>query len=123
MSERASAQTFRDLVVWQKAHQFVLDVYRYSAEFPRSEVYGLSSQLRRAAVSIPANISEGFRRRGKADKARFMNIAQGSLEECRYYLILGQDLKYGDSGELMRQVEEVSRMLFVYSKAILNSVF
>jgi four helix bundle protein len=85
MSERASARTFQDLLVWQKAHQFVLEVYRYSAEFPRSELYGLSAQLRRAAVSVPANIAEGFRRRGKPDKARFMNIAQGSLEECRYY--------------------------------------
>lgn len=83
----------------------------------------MAAQLRRAAVSIPANISEGFRRRGKADKARFMNIAHGSLEECRYYLILSQDLNYGDSGELMRQLDEVSRMLSVYSKAILNSVF
>jgi four helix bundle protein len=123
MNERASAKTFQDLLVWQKAHQFVLAVYRYSVDFPRSEVYGLSSQPRRAAVSAPANISEGFRRRGKADKARFMNIAQGSLEECRYYLILAQDLNYGASGELMRQLEEVSRMLSVYSKAILNSVF
>ncbi len=66
---------------------------------------------------------DGFRRRGKADKARFMNIAQGSLEECRYYLILAQDLNYGDSRELTQQLEEVSRMLSVYSKAILNSVF
>jgi four helix bundle protein len=123
MSERASAKTFRDLLVWQKAHQFVLDVYRYSAEFPRSEVYGLSAQLRRPAISTPANIAEGFRRRGKPDKARYMNIAQGSLEECRYYLILARDLSYGDSAELMRQLEEVSRMLSVYSKAILNSVF
>jgi len=123
MSERASARTFQDLVVWQKAHQFVLDIYRYSAEFPRSEVYGLSAQLRRAAVSIPANIAEGFRRRGKPDKARFMNIAQGSLEECRYYLILSQDLNYGDNGELKQHLEEVSRMLSVYSKAILDSVF
>ena len=123
MTERASAKTFQDLLVWQKAHQFVLEVYRYSAEFPRLEVYGLSAQLRRAAVSIPANVAEGFRRRGKPDKARFMNIAQGSLEECRYYLILAKDLNYGDSGELLRQLEEVSRMLSVYSKAILNSVF
>jgi four helix bundle protein len=123
MSERASAKTFRELLVWQKAHQFVLDVYRYSAEFPRSEVYGLSAQLRRAAISTPANIAEGFRRRGKPDKARYMNIAQGSLEEYRYYLILARDLSYGDSAELMRQLEEVSRMLSVYSKAILNSVF
>jgi len=101
----------------------VLDIYRYSAEFPRSEVYGLSAQLRRAAVSIPANIAEGFRRRGKPDKARFMNIAQGPLEECRYYLILSQDLNYGDNGELKQHLEEVSRMLSVYSKAILDSVF
>ena len=101
----------------------MLGVYRFSAEFPRSEVYGLASQLRRAAVSTLANISEGFRRRGKADKARFMNIAQGSLEECRYYLILARDLNYGESGELMRQLDEVSRRLSVYSQAILNSVF
>ena len=65
--------------------------------FPKQETYGLSLQMRRAAVSIPANIAEGFRRRGKADKARFMNMAEGSLEECRYYLILAQDLGYGDT--------------------------
>jgi len=60
------------------------------------ETYGLSHQMRRAAVSIPANIAEGFRRRGKADKARFMNLAEESLEECRYYLIMAHDLGYGD---------------------------
>ena len=89
---RAPARTFEDLVVWQKAHQFVLAVYRLSRTFPRSEIYGLSSQFRRAAVSIAANIAEGFRKRGKADKLRFFNMAQGSLEECRYYLILTRDL-------------------------------
>jgi four helix bundle protein len=67
---------------------FVLAVYRISKNFPREEIYGLTSQFRRAAVSIPANIAEGFKKRGCNDKARFMNIAQGSLEECRYYLIL-----------------------------------
>jgi four helix bundle protein len=77
-----SARTFEDLIVWQKAHRFVLAVYRMSQTFPRSEIYGLSSQFRRAAVSIAANIAEGFRKRGKADKLRFYNIAQGSLEEC-----------------------------------------
>jgi four helix bundle protein len=117
---RAAAKSFRDLLVWQKAHQFVLNVYEHSAAFPRVETYGLTSQLRRAAVSIPANISEGFRRRGKPDKARFLNIAQGSLEECRYYLILAQDLRYGSSEELMRQVEEVSRMLQVYARAVVS---
>lgn len=82
------AQTFEDLLVWQKAHAWVLGVYRFSEGFPKQEMFGLTSQLRRAAVSVPANIAEGFRKRGDADKARFYNIAQGSLEECRYYLIL-----------------------------------
>ena len=92
---RMPATRFEDLVVWQKAHQFVLAVYRLSRTFPRSETYGLSSQFRRAAVSIAANIAEGFRKRGKADKLRFYNIAQGSIEESRYYLILARDLDYG----------------------------
>jgi four helix bundle protein len=99
MTERASAKTFRDLRVWQKAHEFVLGVYRFSEGFPRVETYGLTAQLRRAAVSVPANIAEGFRRRGKPDKVRFLNIAQASLEECRYYLILAKDLNYGQNGE------------------------
>lgn len=76
--ERSPAQKFEDLIVWQKAHQFVLDVYQLTKSFPREELYGLSSQFRRAAVSIAANIAEGFKKRGRADKVRFMNIAQGS---------------------------------------------
>jgi four helix bundle protein len=90
--ERPAARTFRDLVVWQKAHQFVLAVYALTARFPKSETYGLSLQMRKAAVSIPANIAEGFRRRGKADKVRFLNTSESSLEESRYYLILTEDL-------------------------------
>ena len=117
---RAPAKTFEDLIVWQKAHEFVLHVYRYSAGFPKSETYGLSSQFRRAAVSIPANIAEGFRKSGRADKARFMNIAQASLEECCYYLILARDLSYGDNDAIMRLLGEVSRILDAYSKAILT---
>ena len=85
---RLPARNFQDLIVWQKAHHFVLGVYGVSKSFPREEIYGLTSQFRRAAISIPANIAEGFKKRGRADKVRFMNIAQGSLEECRYYLIL-----------------------------------
>jgi four helix bundle protein len=73
----------------------VLEVYRYTESFPQREIYGLVQQRRKAAVSIPANVAEGFKRRGKADKARFMNIAEGSLEESRYYLILAHDLGYG----------------------------
>ena len=77
---REPAKTFQDLVVWERAHEFVLMVYRFSAKFPRSEIYALTPQLRRAAVSIPANVAEGFKKRGKADKLRFLNIAQGSAE-------------------------------------------
>src|SRR6266699_2895534 len=121
MPASGPARTFHDLIVWQKAHQFVLAVYPFTAGFPRQETYGLSMQMRRAAVSIPANIAEGFRRRGKPDKARFMNIAEGSIEECRYYLILAQDLGYGDSGNLATSLEEVSRLLNASSTAILSS--
>ena len=83
--QRPAAQSFRDLVVWQKAHQFVLAVYRFTASFPRPETYGLSLQMRRAAVSIAANIAEGFAKRSQAEKARFLNVAEGSLEESRYF--------------------------------------
>jgi four helix bundle protein len=117
------SRTFQDLVVWQKAHQFVLAAYGLTATFPKQEIYGLSSQMRRAAVSIPANIAEGFRRRGKPDKARFMNIAEGSIEECRYYLILARDLGYGDTAKLTKSLEEVSRLLNAYAAAILTSDF
>jgi four helix bundle protein len=116
--ERMKARTFRDLLVWSKAHEFVLGIYKYTSVFPKSEIYGLVQQMRRAAVSIPANIAEGFVRRGKADKARFMNIA---LEECRYYLILAQDLGYGNTEDLVKRIEEVSRLLNAYTRAILES--
>ena len=119
--EREKSKTFKDLIVWQKAHKFVLSVYKITDNFPKTELYGLTSQFRRAAISIPANIAEGFRRNGKADKCRFMNIAQGSLEECRYYLILTKDLGYFETKNLMLQLEEVSKLLDAYTKAILNS--
>ena len=119
--ERPAAKTFRDLVVWQKAHRFVLAVYALTARFPKSETYGLSLQMRKAAVSIPANIAEGFRRRGKADKVRFLNTSEASLEESRYYLILSEDLGYEETGTLLDSLEEVSRLLNAYSKAILDS--
>ena len=120
-AERIPAKSFRDLIVWQKAHAFVLATYRLTSGFPRQETYGLTSQMRRAAVSIPANIAEGFRKRGKADKARFLNMSEGSIEESRYYLILAQDLNYGTTGTLMESLEEVSRILNSYSRAILTS--
>lgn len=120
--EGQPAKTFEDLVVWQKSHTLVLEIYRISAAFPKNEMYGLTSQMRRAAVSIPANIVEGFKKHGQADKARFMNIAQGSLEETRYYLILARDLGYLDSKSLLSQIDEVGRLLGAYSRAILSRV-
>jgi len=116
---RTPAKSFEDLIVWQKAHQFVLGTYTYTEKFPKAEMYGLVSQLRRAAVSIPANIAEGFKRRTKPDKARLMNIAQGSLEECQYYLILARDLGYGDSATLKSQLDEVSKLLDAYIRSLL----
>jgi len=118
---RSAARSFRDLLVWRKAHEFVMAVYAFTAGLPRQETYGVALQMRRAAVSVPANIAEGFRRRGKADKARYMNIAEGSLEESRYYLILAQDLGYGDTAKLASALEEISRLLSAYAAAILSS--
>lgn len=118
---REPAKTFEDLLVWQKAHLFVLAVYRMSGTFPKHELFALSSQFRRAAVSIAANIAEGFRKRSNADKIRYYNIARGSLEECRYYLILTRDLEYSDITNENLLLQEVSKLLEAYSHGVLNS--
>jgi len=115
---KEKAKRFTDLIVWQKAHKYVLAVYRFTAGFPKEEVYGLTSQLRRASISIAANIAEGFKKTGRADKIRFLNISQGSLEECRYYLILAKDLGYGCTSVLQKQIDEVGKLLAAYSKAV-----
>jgi four helix bundle protein len=112
------AKTFEDLLVWQKAHAYVLEIYRISKQFPKSEVFGLTVQMRRAAVSIPANIAEGFKKRTPREKIRVLNISQGSLEESRYYLILAEDLDYANIAVLLPKLEEVSRMLDAYIRAI-----
>ena len=117
-----SAKSFEDILIWQKAHQFVLDVYRLTENFPKHELFGLTSQLRRAAVSIPANFAEGFRKVGRPDKLRFYNIAQGSLEECRYYLRLSKDLGYGETDSMRSILEEVSKMLSSYMQKIRNDL-
>src|ERR1700730_535646 len=101
-----------------KAHRFVLATYSLTANFPRSEIYCLTNQMRRAAISVPANIAEGFRKRGPSDKTRLLNVAQGSLEECRYYLILTQDLGYSTTAEMEHLLEEVSKLLVAYASAI-----
>lgn len=114
------ARNFEDVEIWKKSHAFVLSVYRLTENFPKHELFGLTSQLRRAAVSVPANFAEGFKKTGKADKLRFYNIAQGSLEECRYYLILVNDLNYGDVSRLKTNLEEISKMLGSYMQKIRN---
>ncbi|MEW6410041.1 MAG: four helix bundle protein [Nitrospirota bacterium] len=106
------AKTFRDLLVWQKAHALALDVYKMTQDYPKEEKFGLVSQMRRSAVSIAANISEGFTKKGHRDKMNFYNIAQGSLEELKYYLILSHDLGYLDLlKNLFEKAEEVGRLL------------
>ena len=115
------AKTFQDLIVWQKAHQFVLAIYTATKKFPPDERFGLTSQIRRASVSIPANIAEGFSKKTKADKARFYNISKGSLEEVRYYLILSRDLGYTANSNLFTQLEEISRLLHSYTKNLLTT--
>ncbi len=119
--ERTPARSFQDLVVWQRAHRVVLDVYRFSSGFPAPEIYGLRSQLRRAAVSVPANLAEAFKKRSRVDKARVMNIAESSLEETRCYLMLARDLEYGAPSELLDRVDEVGRLLSAYAQRLRSS--
>ena len=113
--------SFKDIIAWQKAYEFVLLTYRVTKKFPDFEKYGLSSQFQRAAVSIVANIAEGYKKLSKADKLRFLNIAQGSLEECRCYILLSKDLEYiseEEFNELSYSVEGASCYLNTYCKAI-----
>jgi four helix bundle protein len=109
------------LLIWQKAHQFVLCVYRETERFPRDERYGLTTQLRCSAVSIAANIAEGFVKRGIGDKLRYLNIAQGSLEESRYYLILASDLGIGELSGAEQLADECSRMIEAASQTLRRS--
>ena len=96
--------------------------YRLTSGFPSHELYGLTSQLHRASVSVSANIAEGFRRKGHADKARMLNIAQGSLEECGYYLLLAEDLNYASTDEERQLLEHTSRLLNRYTAAIAERI-
>jgi four helix bundle protein len=121
MSEGAKAKTFQDLEVWKLAHQWVLSVYKMTESFPKHEVFGLTSQLRRAAVSVPGNLAEGFKRASPAEKARFYNISQASLEESRYYPILARDLGYAETERQMADLDRISRMLDSYIQKIIAS--
>ena len=119
-----TSYSFENVVAWQKAHIFTLLVYRLTRGFPKDETFGLTSQFRRAAVSIEANIAEGYKKLSKADKLRFLNIAEGSLAECRNYVILARDLEYVDEQQyqsLFMALEEASKLLTSYCKGIINN--
>jgi len=118
----ASKGSFEDLLMWQKAHSFVLCVYKVTASFPKEELFGLTSQFRRAAVSVAANIAEGYKKKGTKDKLRFFNISQGSIEECRYYLILSRDLNYIETNNLRLDLEEISKIIESYMNAIRKNI-
>ena len=112
---------FKDIVAWQKAHTFVLSVYEIAKKFPEYERHGLWSQFTRAAVSIPANIAEGYKRISKQEKLRFLNYSQASLEECRYYVVLALDLHYitpEDAQLLNYKIEGASWYLNAYADGV-----
>lgn len=117
----ANSKSFREVRAWQKAHEFVLAFYKTKKMFPDDEKFALVPQFQRAAVSIAANIAEGYKKLSKADKLRFMNIAQGSLEECRYYIILSHDVGYYSkdvANDMWTKIEAASTVLNAYCKAI-----
>ena len=105
-------QRFEDLVVWKKSHELALEVYSLTKDLPGEEKFGLVSQMRRSAVSIPANIAEGFKRRGLKDKINFYNISQGSLSELQYYSILVKDLGFKvNLDKVNNLIPEIGKML------------
>lgn len=114
---------FEDVIAWQKARIFINHVYNVTKRFPPEERYGLTSQFQRAAVSIAANIAEGYKRLGKDDKIRFYNYSQGSLEECRCYIYLSQDFNYiapNEAQTMINEIEEASKILNSYINSTKN---
>ena len=115
------AKNFQDLKVWKKSHELVLSIYTVTKTFPGEEKFGLVSQMRRATISVAANIAEGFTKRGKKNKVNYYNIAQGSLQELRYYLLLAKDLKYIENNQrYLGAVDEIGRMLGGLINAVSN---
>ena len=115
------SHTFKNIKVWQKAHELVLEVYKATKTFPSLEKYGLTLQLRRSAASVATNIVEGYKRRSDKDFAHFLNIADGSLEETKYHLLLAYDLKYltkNSYEQLSILADEVGKMLFGFQKTL-----
>jgi four helix bundle protein len=117
-------QDFRNLKVWQRAHSLTLDVHRITADFPKNEQFGVTSQLRRACASIAANLAERCARASDADFARFVNMALGSASETDYHLLLARDFKYLDEAiyqSLFAQISEVKRMLNSFERTLRSS--
>lgn len=115
--------TFKDLIVWQKAHNLTLIIYQIVKDFPRYEEFGLSSQMRRSSSSAPSNIAEGFKRRTSKDSCHFYNLAESTLEELKYQLILARDLEYISDKKYIKTdelAEEVSKLLSGWIKSQRN---
>ena len=115
------AYTFKNIKVWEKAHKLVLEIYKTTKGFPSSEKYGLTAQLRRSAASVATNIVEGYKRRSDKEFAYFLNIADASLEESKYHILLSYDLKYLKKEEysaLSELTDEVGKMLFGFQKKL-----
>ena len=107
------AKSFKDLIVWQKAYKLVLEIYKITQNFPNFELYGLSLQIRKAAVSVPSNIAEGYGRKHKAEYEQFLSIAYGSLLELQTQYLLSVDLKYTNSNSFVEKlIDEVGAMLY-----------
>jgi four helix bundle protein len=113
-----SYQHFSEMPVWQRSHELALNVYRVTAAFPRDEQYGLTSQLRRAAISVSSNIAEGFGRQGQRDKAQFYYTARGSLYEVENQLMLGKDLGYLNEADFHKSIESVREISHELNKII-----
>jgi four helix bundle protein len=118
-------KSFEELDAWKKAHEFVIEIYKTTENFLKSEIFGLVSQFRRSAVSVAANIAEGYGKNGPKDKLRFYNISQGSNEECKYYIILSKDLGYINLDRfniLSQKIDDSSKLLNSYCRAISNNI-
>ena len=118
-------QRFTDIKVWQRSHALALEIYRHTQAFPKDERYGVTSQLRRAAVSVATNIAEGSKRRSNPDYARFLNMAEASLAETEYLCILSRDLNYlsGEAADaLIVEAAEIARMLNALREKVESSI-
>ncbi len=123
ISIRQQMKKFRDLQIWQRSHKLTLEIYRITKEFPKSELYGLVSQMRRSSSSIPANIAEGCGRNTEKDFARFLDNAMGSASELKYQLILAYDLQYitlDNYEKTNAELTEIKRMLNAFIQKLRN---